>query len=345
MQNFDFDLFVIGAGSGGVRAARMAAAAGARVAIAEAARLGGTCVNLGCVPKKLMVYASEFGAAAEDAAGFGWSVAKPAFDWATLIGNKDREIARLFVDPFWAVEPPERIGMQVSVESGEGLEKRLLVDLPAERVSQVVDRKLHDLAKHVRLDGFRPGKVPMRTIRQRFGDQVRQETYGNLIQETLYEAASQQQLMPAGEPKVELREATEEGGLGYTAIFEVVPEITLADLSGETVIRPVADAELCTSERHCRRLARQARKLLSREETSLDADSRRRLHSLLERSQVLAKVHRSRQQLQQVWERTAGSQDALVNALQQWCRDAEQSGVKALEDFARTLRTYRPALP
>jgi glutathione reductase (NADPH) len=95
MQNFDFDLFVIGAGSGGVRAARMAAAAGARVAIAEAARLGGTCVNLGCVPKKLMVYASEFGAAAEDAAGFGWSVAKPAFDWATLIGNKDREIARL----------------------------------------------------------------------------------------------------------------------------------------------------------------------------------------------------------------------------------------------------------
>ena len=102
--------------------------------------------------------------------------------------------------------------MQVSVESGEGLEKRLMVDLPAERVSQVVDRKLQDLAKHVRLDGFRPGKVPMRTIKQRFGEQVRQEAYGTLIQETLYQAANQEKLMPAGEPQVELREAAEDAG-------------------------------------------------------------------------------------------------------------------------------------
>jgi trigger factor len=131
--------------------------------------------------------------------------------------------------------------MQVSVESGEGLERRLLVDLPAERVNAEVDKKLKDLARHVRLDGFRPGKVPLRTIKQRFGDQVRQETYGNLIQETLYEAASQQALMPAGEPRVELREAAEEGGLGYTAIFEVVPEITLADLGGQSVSRPVVE--------------------------------------------------------------------------------------------------------
>ena len=131
--------------------------------------------------------------------------------------------------------------MQVSVESGEGLEKRLLVDLPAERVSQVVDSKLRDLAKHVRLDGFRPGKVPMRTIRQRFGEQVRQEAYGTLIQETLYEAANQEKLMPAGEPQVELREAAEEGGLGYTATFEVMPEIALGDLSGQSVTRPVAE--------------------------------------------------------------------------------------------------------
>jgi trigger factor len=116
-----------------------------------------------------------------------------------------------------------------------------MVDLPAERVTAEMDKKLKDLARHVRLDGFRPGKVPMRTIKQRFGEQVRQETFGNLIQETLYEAASQQQLMPAGEPKVELREAAEEGGLGYTAIFEVVPEIALADLAGETIVRPMAE--------------------------------------------------------------------------------------------------------
>jgi len=131
--------------------------------------------------------------------------------------------------------------MQVSVESGEGLEKRLLVDLPAERVTAEMDKKLKDLARHVRLDGFRPGKVPMRTIKQRFGEQVRQETYGTLIQETLYEAASQEKLMPAGEPQVELRESAEEGGLGYTAIFEVMPEVKVADLSGQSLARPTAE--------------------------------------------------------------------------------------------------------
>jgi glutathione reductase (NADPH) len=95
MTTYDFDLFVIGAGSGGVRAARMSAGHGARVAVAEASRLGGTCVNLGCVPKKLMVYASSFSAAAEDSVGFGWTVPHPSFDWETLIANKDREIERL----------------------------------------------------------------------------------------------------------------------------------------------------------------------------------------------------------------------------------------------------------
>ncbi|WP_245421943.1 glutathione-disulfide reductase [Rhodoplanes serenus] len=89
------DLFVIGAGSGGVRAARIAAGYGARVMVAEEYRVGGTCVIRGCVPKKLLVYASRFGHEFEDAAGFGWSVAAPAFDWASLIANKDREIARL----------------------------------------------------------------------------------------------------------------------------------------------------------------------------------------------------------------------------------------------------------
>lgn len=110
------------------------------------------------------------------------------------------------------------------------------------------------------------------------------------------------------------------------------------------VIKPVTQAELCQSEGECRRIARQARRLLTRDESSLDASSRQRLQSLLERSQVLATVHRSRQQLQQVWDRTASSQEALLGALQQWCRDAEGSGIKALEDFAHTLRSYRPAV-
>ncbi|WP_026986470.1 glutathione-disulfide reductase [Fodinicurvata fenggangensis] len=95
MTSYDYDLFVIGAGSGGVRAARMSASHGARVAIAEERHFGGTCVNIGCVPKKLMVYASHFGEDFEDAAGYGWTLGKPEFDWKTLIANKDREIARL----------------------------------------------------------------------------------------------------------------------------------------------------------------------------------------------------------------------------------------------------------
>ena len=95
MASRDFDLFVLGAGSGGVRASRMSAGYGARVAVAEHAALGGTCVNVGCIPKKLLVYASMFREEWEDAAGFGWSAAEPRHDWATLIANKDREIARL----------------------------------------------------------------------------------------------------------------------------------------------------------------------------------------------------------------------------------------------------------
>lgn len=91
---YDFDLFVIGAGSGGVRAARFAAGYGARVAVAESRYLGGTCVNVGCVPKKLLVYGAHYAEDFEQARGYGWS-AGTSFDWATLIANKDREIQRL----------------------------------------------------------------------------------------------------------------------------------------------------------------------------------------------------------------------------------------------------------
>ena len=92
---YDFDLFVIGAGSGGVRAARIAAGHGARVAIAEEYRYGGTCVIRGCVPKKLFVYASHFSEDFQDAAAYGWNVGEVSFDWSKLIANKDREIDRL----------------------------------------------------------------------------------------------------------------------------------------------------------------------------------------------------------------------------------------------------------
>ncbi|RMG35465.1 MAG: trigger factor [Gammaproteobacteria bacterium] len=131
--------------------------------------------------------------------------------------------------------------MQVSVESGEGLERRLLVDLPKEQVETEVEKKLAELAKTVRLDGFRPGKVPPRVVRQRFGDQVRQEVYGDLIQKSFYEAVQQSKVMPVGDPSIDLRDAGEEGGLSYTATFQVMPEVELADLAGKEVTRPVAE--------------------------------------------------------------------------------------------------------
>jgi glutathione reductase (NADPH) len=95
MSQFDYDLFVIGGGSGGVRAARVACLHGARVAVAEEYRFGGTCVIRGCIPKKLLVYASRFRDDFEDAAGFGWTVEGTRFDWPALIAGKDKEIARL----------------------------------------------------------------------------------------------------------------------------------------------------------------------------------------------------------------------------------------------------------
>jgi glutathione reductase (NADPH) len=95
MAAYDYDLFVIGGGSGGVRAARVAASLGKRVAIAEEYRFGGTCVIRGCVPKKLYVYASQFPEHFADAAGYGWTVPEASFDWQTLVANKDKEIARL----------------------------------------------------------------------------------------------------------------------------------------------------------------------------------------------------------------------------------------------------------
>jgi glutathione reductase (NADPH) len=95
VPQYDFDLFTIGGGSGGVRASRVSASYGARVALAEDDRLGGTCVNVGCIPKKLFAYAAHCRGDFEDAASFGWTVGEARFDWPTLVANKDREIARL----------------------------------------------------------------------------------------------------------------------------------------------------------------------------------------------------------------------------------------------------------
>ncbi len=130
--------------------------------------------------------------------------------------------------------------MQVSIESGEGLERRMTVKLPSEQLDNEVDKRLKRLARTARLDGFRPGKVPLAIIKKRYSGSVRQEVFGELIESTFYDALKQQDLKPAGEPKIEPIDAKVHDGPGYTAVFEVFPEFELADMSDVCIKRPVA---------------------------------------------------------------------------------------------------------
>jgi glutathione reductase (NADPH) len=170
----DFDLFVIGGGSGGVRCARIAAGHGARVGVAEERFWGGTCVNIGCVPKKLLVQAGEYGAWAEDAAGFGWTMEKGTHDWAKLIAAKDREINRLegiyrkllanagatifdgratFVDAHTVSVNGKLVTAERIVIATGGHPER--VDIPGKELGIISDDAfyLKDLPKHVTLIG------------------------------------------------------------------------------------------------------------------------------------------------------------------------------------------------
>ncbi len=137
--------------------------------------------------------------------------------------------------------------MQVSVETTSGLERRLIVGVPAERIDSAVNSKLQKASKTVRLDGFRPGKVPMKVMRQRFGQSVRMEVLGEVMNESFYEAIQQQDLKPAGQPAIEPKNLDEGRDLEYVATFEVFPEIEVKDYSGIKVVKPkaeVTDADL-----------------------------------------------------------------------------------------------------
>ncbi len=132
--------------------------------------------------------------------------------------------------------------MQVSVERQEGLERTLKVEIPSDRIEEAVEERLSRLQRQVRLDGFRPGKVPMRVVRTRYGGQVRQEVVGELIQSTLQEAVTQVEMQPAGSPRIDSAdEQPEEGGMAYTATFEVYPEVELGEIADLEVEKPVAE--------------------------------------------------------------------------------------------------------
>ena len=131
--------------------------------------------------------------------------------------------------------------MQVSVETTNGLERKLTVAIEEERIAKVVDGRLQDMTKTVKVKGFRAGKVPLKVVKQQYEQQVRQEVMGDVLQSTLYEAIGQEKLNPAGQPRIDSMKGEPGHGLEYTALFEVYPEIKLADLSGQTIERPVAE--------------------------------------------------------------------------------------------------------
>jgi len=131
--------------------------------------------------------------------------------------------------------------MQVSIETTSGLERRLTVGVPAERVDSEVDNRLKKAVKSVRLPGFRPGKVPLKIMRQRFGEGVRMEVLGEVMSQSFQEAVVQEQLRPAGQPQIEARSTAPGRDLEYTATFEVFPEVRINEVSGFTVDKPVAE--------------------------------------------------------------------------------------------------------
>lgn len=130
--------------------------------------------------------------------------------------------------------------MQVSVESTGALERRMEVQVPAERVEKAVDERLQRMSRTVRLKGFRPGKVPVKVVRQQFGQQVRQEVLGDVMQSTFNEAVLQEKLSPAGGPRIEPINLEQGGDLKYRAVFEVLPQIDLQGLEALSIDRPTA---------------------------------------------------------------------------------------------------------
>ncbi|MGB9670505.1 MAG: trigger factor [Halothiobacillaceae bacterium] len=131
--------------------------------------------------------------------------------------------------------------MQVTLETAEGLLRRLSVQVPAAQVDEAVEQRLKDLARRVRMDGFRPGRAPLPVVRQRYGEQVRDEVVGDLIQRTYTNAVTEQKLRPAGGPRITKVDMTAGEDLRYVAEIEIYPEITLADLSEIAIERPTAE--------------------------------------------------------------------------------------------------------
>jgi trigger factor len=129
----------------------------------------------------------------------------------------------------------------VSVESTQGLERRLKVEVPAERVESEIDKRLKDMSRRAKIKGFRPGKAPLKVVRQQFGEQVREDVVAEMLRSSWVEAVTEKQLRPVGNPRIESHNASRGQGLSFTAVFEVFPEIELKGHEGIQVEQPVAE--------------------------------------------------------------------------------------------------------
>ncbi|MCP4078440.1 MAG: trigger factor [Gammaproteobacteria bacterium] len=132
--------------------------------------------------------------------------------------------------------------MQVSIESLEGLQRKLTIQVPSDKIATAIDQKLKKLSKTVKMDGFRPGKVPVSVVKQAYGAQIRQEVIGDVIESTYHEAIVQEKVRPAGMPEIlPISEADDKDGIAYSATFEVYPEITSIELDSLEIEKPVAE--------------------------------------------------------------------------------------------------------
>ena len=130
--------------------------------------------------------------------------------------------------------------MQVSIESLDGLERKMTVQVPAEQVTEAVQKKLKELSKTVRIDGFRPGKVPLKVVQQKFGGHVRQEVIGDVIESSYREALVQENVRPAGMPNIDSIDSEGAESMSYTATFEVYPELDRLELEAIAVEKPIS---------------------------------------------------------------------------------------------------------
>ncbi len=147
--------------------------------------------------------------------------------------------------------------MQVKVEVTEGLERRMTVEVPAERIDSEVEKRLQSLRGRTRIDGFRPGKAPAAVVKARFGRQVHQEVLGEVLQSSFFEAVREQQLRLAGGPRIEPQVMTPGKALEYTALFEVYPEVEPADPAKLKIVRPVAEIDEADVDKVIENLRRQ----------------------------------------------------------------------------------------